>query len=162
MVRINKNTLFKILYIIVFGLFIAVLLSCKPKTKVDLHLELGLKYLNNTVKINKLIDDSIFIKKVGVIRDKKKNEKTIIFQLKERVSKQYLIKKKFVVELKEDTYLVNYNLDSIVNINGYYFIIAKINFNHKNTIDTVKTSYNKQQGTGTSFFKLNNLKTNND
>lgn len=49
-----------------------ILQSCSLKSKTELHIELGLNYLNNTKFINTCIEPDLCLKQIGFIVDKTK------------------------------------------------------------------------------------------
>lgn len=64
--------------ILIFFLLV-ITFTCKPKT--ELYLERGLDILSNKKEVNFKIHKNIAIKEIGVIRDKKNSNKTLVFKL---------------------------------------------------------------------------------
>jgi len=64
--------------ILIFFL-LTITFACKPKT--ELYLERGLDILSNKKEVNFKIHKNITIKEIGVIRDQKNSNKTLVFKL---------------------------------------------------------------------------------
>lgn len=64
-------------------------MGCKPKSKELLHMERDLEFLDNTRDINESLSDSIFVEKIGFLRDKENQNRFVIIKVKNLPSNTY-------------------------------------------------------------------------
>ncbi len=83
MTKINRN--------IIVLLFASLAIACTLKPKTELYLERGLDILSNKKQVEFTLHDSIEIKQIGIIRDKKEQKKVIVFMMNCKTDSMSLI-----------------------------------------------------------------------
>jgi hypothetical protein len=144
-------------------------LSCQLKTKTELYLEMGLKHLDNTVELNETLYDSIFVERIGVIRDKKLGKLDLVIKLDHVVSQNYLEPYNIGVR----TYTLEEKIKKIETwsfhpkillVKDHVYIVSELMTNNI-MIDSIylylyqKADENKRDG---NLLKIYRLRTNND
>ena len=125
----NKSILSLILLIC----YSFVVVSCELKSKTELYLERGLDILSNKKQLDFSIYDSVTIKELGVIRDRKEDLKTLVFKLNPDAEEENFLDEKilgvrvWIIDSNNNKRIENWDFKpQLTTVNGFNYITKKI------------------------------------
>ncbi len=125
-------------------------------------MELDLKYLDNVILVNQNLGDSLFISKIGVVKDNKLNKTEFIIKLKKHPSKKYLhthyVKSEFYINQKQKKYIINPELKKH---NNHYYLSTPIKI-EKKIIDSVKIKLFNKDNKQIAYLTVKKIRINNN
>ena len=145
-------------------------ISCTHKSKTELYLERGLDVLNNVKTVEFEFIEGYTVHRIGVIRDERSSEKTLVLDLGPDVELDHITKYSIGIraEYKIEGQKIVEQWDfkpELTLINEYNYLITKIPYTSAHKIDKVKFYlYDRIKFDGEIGRKheLKNLYTNND
>ena len=146
--------------------------SCTLKSKTELYLERDLDILSNKKEVNFSLIEDVVIREVGIIRDRSKNNKTIVIKFDNAVTNQtlsnYRIRLKAKIRDENDSIRKpNWNIEpsSIREVNGNKFLLKEVKV-QEDKIQRLTISLHQETGNNIkrvgNVLVLRNLYTYND